>query len=160
MSGWVRHMDAEKQGIWGSFENGSNSGLSLCGFLSISLSVSGGTGLVVYVVLYQICHAGHVFLFGIMHCFPGHSKGWLCPCLLWVGKVCFLVRFSPVFILSPKTPSDHESDPSSLRGSGQRTELACLLYLPNGLPCNWLELWSLSWLILWGDTILWHPLVT
>jgi len=91
-----------------------------------------------------------------MHCFPGDSKGSLCPCLLWVGEVCFLVRFSPLFLVSPKTASCLESDPSYLRNSGQRTELACLLYSPKGLSCNWPELWSLPLLISWGDSALWH----
>jgi len=60
---WVRYLDAEKQGIWVPFENGSNSGLTLHGFLSTSSSVAGGTGLVMYVFPYQIYHADGVFLF-------------------------------------------------------------------------------------------------
>lgn len=92
-------------------------------------------------------------IFGIIPCFPKADSVLVC----FVGKVCCLVRFSSVFMLSPKTPSDPESDPSSLRDSGQKIELVCLLYSPNGLSYNWPELWSLPLLISWGNITLTSP---
>lgn len=49
-----------------------------CVGLSVNSSTPGGTGLVVYVTPYQICHADHILLF-LAQCtvslFPGNSRG-------------------------------------------------------------------------------------